>query len=300
MVTRTGTPSQRRSRPPRAASTARRCGPSWGGWRPRRRRTRPASGRYCGRGSRTLPTACARPGRMGRSDAWRDGWRWPPWRASWRSWPAWRPGPRPTPRVRRSRASGPVWPSAAPTARARVCKPWPPYGPSSRCTARRVWSYGATPQRCDRVEKDAEPLQAGGRSGRAAPRGVPGPEPGRLAPVGAGRGGTWGWRYYLTAEGMAEALRGLNAREAKRMLVARGFIVVPPGAPAFPAAGAAWAQIGAAIRGFGAHPGRPPRATRDLTARGPFANTSERYVQSLRGCTAEVPSAKSPAAANEL
>jgi putative DNA primase/helicase len=50
----------------------------------------------------------------------------------------------------------------------------------------------------------------------------------------------WGWRYFLTAEGMAEALAGLNGRDAKKVLVERGFmlpgndgktarVIAPPG-----------------------------------------------------------------------
>lgn len=54
----------------------------------------------------------------------------------------------------------------------------------------------------------------------------------RWVPDPAAGGGGF-WRYYLTAEGMKEALRGLNEREAKRVLVEAGFIVVPEGASAF-------------------------------------------------------------------
>ncbi|MCI1299603.1 hypothetical protein [Acetobacter sp.] len=41
-------------------------------------------------------------------------------------------------------------------------------------------------------------------------------------------GGGTGWVYYLTAEGMNEALNGLNARDAKHVLVERGFLVRGP------------------------------------------------------------------------
>lgn len=37
--------------------------------------------------------------------------------------------------------------------------------------------------------------------------------------------GKFGWRFYLTPDGMGEALSGLNARDAKRVLIERGFLV---------------------------------------------------------------------------
>ncbi|NHO54928.1 DUF927 domain-containing protein [Acetobacter estunensis] len=40
--------------------------------------------------------------------------------------------------------------------------------------------------------------------------------------------GKMGWTFFLTADGMNEALNGLNARDAKRVLVDRGFLVPGP------------------------------------------------------------------------
>lgn len=44
-----------------------------------------------------------------------------------------------------------------------------------------------------------------------------------------GAGGVMAWRYYLTAEGLNEALAGLSPRESRRHLAERGFIVAPSG-----------------------------------------------------------------------